>query len=1109
MLRIRLSALAVSLSAIAAACGSPPAPVTAPASSAASGATRAVAPPAPAPTVAGKPVFVMQAGLSDSVNDVQWSPDGSFLAVSMSGPSVRILDAKTGLERASYSEGLSSETWGAWIGETALALWPAQKAWNGVTGEVAAHPIEVGPDLSFAAAGSVDGTRVPQLFSDTKTGSKKIVVFDLQGRKPVAETAVPGDGRWVYPVLGAKGRWVAWSGFDAGKTKVYAWEVGKGAPRVVRVQDGEANGRPWLAWGPDGLLSVSTLQGSAVVVDAATGAVRKELPGAVRVDWSVDGKLAAVSGRDPHVADATTWQKVRPLNEWFAGGAVRWSPDGTKLALSTRGKHDTTGEDVAVVRVLDVSGNEWLWEQTGSRRPGAHSSASRDGMTVSSGALVWDLAAGRLRSRIRPGYVSKSFMSPDGSLVMGLPDGVEVYDSNTGEKRKSFAAPQGQYFDEAVWSPDGKLIVARYTEASKPGKPLPKDRDAQYAVLDVASGRTVRTFGKHRYDVASATTVTPSGEVILAHSDKGRVLDIWRLSDGRHLRTVRLQTGDCVQGNQLVSPQGDAVVVECRIANTFKAKSMVVVDVATGKVTAKLTPRPDDELWDMDWSHDGKSIAARTVRPTKEIVVWDRNGQQRSRFPLPHAISWMKWAAGDKAILASTSDEIHLFRVTDGASVSLHGSKEDGSIAYTDDGQFDGDDKAFGRIWFRVGADRLRSPMVSADQLFERFHHPNLVADLIAGRSLAPRPDAQQGIGLPPRVEFSDSFSAKVSDPKLTVRVRATDAGGGISELRVFVNGVRVDAGRGLELDGPSASWLDRSIDVLLGPGDNEIVAEAYSVIGKVRSTRAKAKVALDAAATGRPNLHLLAVSVDDYQDPSLKLSFANADGDAVVRAFQAQEGKLYGKVQVVRLKDSAVTREKLAEAAAGLTKGVEQQDVFVFYAAGHGTVVQCPGAKDMHYMLVPYDASLRSDTSLCSRGVTDEVLSSQLRPIPARKKLVILDTCHAGAAATENMLVAMRGAADVDAIKRLSRAEGMAIIAAAQAKEYAGEVPALGHGVFTYALLQGLAGKAPRVGSSVTVFNLLSYVSDEVATLSDTHLRRRQFPITSMQGQDFPVVVP
>jgi len=102
-----------------------------------------------------------------------------------------------------------------------------------------------------------------------------------------------------------------------------------------------------------------------------------------------------------------------------------------------------------------------------------------------------------------------------------------------------------------------------------------------------------------------------------------------------------------------------------------------------------------------------------------------------------------------------------------------------------------------------------------------------------------------------------------------------------------------------------------------------------------------------------------------------------------------------------------------------------------------------------------------------------------------------------------------MRGAADVDAIKRLSRAEGMAIIAAAQAKEYAGEVPALGHGVFTYALLQGLAGKAPRVGSSVTVFNLLSYVSDEVATLSDTHLRRRQFPITSMQGQDFPVVVP
>ncbi|MCK6551929.1 caspase family protein, partial [Myxococcota bacterium] len=182
--------------------------------------------------------------------------------------------------------------------------------------------------------------------------------------------------------------------------------------------------------------------------------------------------------------------------------------------------------------------------------------------------------------------------------------------------------------------------------------------------------------------------------------------------------------------------------------------------------------------------------------------------------------------------------------------------------------------------------------------------------------------------------------------------------------------------------------------------------------------------------------------------------------------------------------------------------------DVLVLYAAGHGLMVQCPGDEEPRYHLLTYRASLRSEPTICQHGVSDRRLAELVRAVPARKKLVVLDTCQAGAAATEKTLVAMRGAVEIDAIKRLARAEGVAIVAAAKAAEYAGEVPALGHGIFTYALVQGLAGRAAAGPGPVSVFGLLGYLQSEVPALSEQHFGRPQFPITSLQGQDFPLSI-
>ena len=79
--------------------------------------------------------------------------------------------------------------------------------------------------------------------------------------------------------------------------------------------------------------------------------------------------------------------------------------------------------------------------------------------------------------------------------------------------------------------------------------------------------------------------------------------------------------------------------------------------------------------------------------------------------------------------------------------------------------------------------------------------------------------------------------------PRLSVRVRATDRGGGLSEIRLFLNGKRIDQTGEPPSHDRDAGRLELSRSFDLVPGDNVIVAEGFSVLGRVRGPRLRAKV--------------------------------------------------------------------------------------------------------------------------------------------------------------------------------------------------------------------------------------------------------------------------
>jgi len=109
---------------------------------------------------------------------------------------------------------------------------------------------------------------------------------------------------------------------------------------------------------------------------------------------------------------------------------------------------------------------------------------------------------------------------------------------------------------------------------------------------------------------------------------------------------------------------------------------------------------------------------------------------------------------------------------------------------------------------------------------------------------------------------------------------------------------------------------------------------------------------------------------------------------------------------------------------------------------------------------------------------------------------MVMLDTCHAGAfrVATPDLL-----AAD-DLAARMSAGENFFLLAASKPGEDSKEEPALAHGAFSYALLEGLDGAADMDGDGfVSVSDLFGYVARRVPQLTDG----AQHPYHKVEGTD------
>lgn len=350
------------------------------------------------------------------------------------------------------------------------------------------------------------------------------------------------------------------------------------------------------------------------------------------------------------------------------------------------------------------------------------------------------------------------------------------------------------------------------------------------------------------------------------------------------------------------------------------------------------------------------------------------------------------------------------------------------------------------------------------EQLAAGFWKPALLGALLAGDAAAlPAPEP---LDVPPEVRISAPENGSV---RLQVEGDPADLG----QVQVLLNGKEIHMGALAEGE------LLLPAKAIMRGASNVLETRAWNSAGTVTSRGSRVTwVDSGQPAPEPPTLHLLAIGVSDYDGADIDLQFAALDAQRFAQAVRSAGSELLGttKVRERTLLDATANPAALRAAFAELADS-RAEDLLVVYLAGHGV-----SQGDEYYFLT---AGAERLEAVPGSAVSSGELVQWLRAVPARKQVMVLDTCAAGA--VRNRLSTPRGipAAQSRALTRLRQRTGFHVIMGSAADSVSFEASRFGQGLLTYALLEGMRGPALRAEGMVDVSTLFQYAVDRVPELA------------------------
>ncbi|MEQ8221946.1 MAG: PQQ-binding-like beta-propeller repeat protein [Candidatus Eremiobacterota bacterium] len=356
-------------------------------------------------------------------------------------------------------------------------------------------------------------------------------------------------------------------------------------------------------------------------------------------------------------------------------------------------------------------------------------------------------------------------------------------------------------------------------------------------------------------------------------------------------------------------------------------------------------------------------------------------------------------------------------------------------------------------------------------------------------------------IALKKPVDLTSGKPVEVSDSKMTVE-GIVNAGNGIGSFEIASYVGKME-------DGKNPDWTEKgpravakkeyffTQDVSLKPGLNYISIRAVDATGK--------EVVQQISVMYKPKegqVWAVVIGIGKYESQKVTpLNYSASDAQAVYDYLTTKGGFSKDHVQLLLNEQANLKAVKTALGTFLREKAMKDDLVFIYYS-GHGAPEIDNNSNDgdgLSKYIVTYDAD---PDNLYATALPMDEISNIFTRLSSQRVVFFVDSCYSGASGGKTFAGQEGGKAgniSDNFLKRLSSGTGRIVITASDANEVALESKKLGHGIFTYYLLQGLSGKADKDKNGfVTADEVYNYLHQEVAKESDN----RQHPLKMSKGQ-------
>ena len=389
------------------------------------------------------------------------------------------------------------------------------------------------------------------------------------------------------------------------------------------------------------------------------------------------------------------------------------------------------------------------------------------------------------------------------------------------------------------------------------------------------------------------------------------------------------------------------------------------------------------------------------------------------------------------------------------------------------------------------------------DGFIARYYQPALLGHLLAGEMPVPLQGApiiaeqKQGFPLPPLVSIiKPEKIVKTPDREIEITLKAVDQDFGLKDIYLYHNGKIVDDTDAVSRKGKKKGELFKSYKLVLLSGTNLFKAVARNNI-LIESEPDVVTVNTDWSAP-RPRLHILTVGISKYDNHHLDLHYARQDAEEIGKVLLLKKNPVYSEIVFNHLYDSSASRTAINTQLAELAQ-LPPQDTVIIYLAGHGETLAD------EWFFIPYDLRHPENANwLKKSALSSSLLEMYIAGIGARRVFLVIDACKSGA-----LVDVFADFENHRSMALLSRLAGIHVFSASTKSQYAGEFGRLGHGLFTYSMLEGLQGPAdcdPADGS-VSVSEIMSYVETQMPVLIKNFDLPEQRPLANSHGEDFPII--